>query len=148
MWLSQLRGAATLYMAITGLVYSLLLSNADVQTPIPWVNAVLHYVFPLFMVIDWLLDRMVFPLSFRQGLVFLLYPVLYLAYTMVRGAMVDWYPYPFLEPRSNGYGFVTVMSAFVAVVGLALAWLVCWVSRRGGPDREPATGVPARGSAP
>ena len=70
-WLSQLRGAATLYMAITGMIFSLLLSGADVQTPIPWVNSTLHYVFPLFIVIDWLVDRSVRPLSFKQGLIFL-----------------------------------------------------------------------------
>ena len=62
MWLSQFRGAATLYMAITGMIFSLLLSGADVQTPIPWVNSTLHYVFPLFIVIDWLVDRSVRPL--------------------------------------------------------------------------------------
>ncbi|MGS0687466.1 Pr6Pr family membrane protein [Nakamurella sp. GG22] len=128
-WLSQLRGAATLYMGITGMIFSLLLSGADVQTPIPWVNSVLHYVFPLFIVIDWLVDRSVRPLSFRQGLVFLAYPVAYLAYSMIRGPIVDWYPYPFLDPRTNGYLFVAVMSVFVAIVGLALAWVLCWASR-------------------
>jgi len=51
-WLSQLRGAATLYMGVTGMIFSLLLSGADVQTPIPWVNSVLHYIFPLFIVVD------------------------------------------------------------------------------------------------
>ncbi len=128
-WLSQLRGAATLYMGITGMIFSLLLSGADVQTPIPWVNSVLHYVFPLFIVIDWLVDRSVRPLTFRQGLVFLSYPVAYLGYTMIRGPIVDWYPYPFLDPRDHGYLFVAVMSVFVAVVGLALAWVLCWASR-------------------
>jgi hypothetical protein len=128
-WLSQLRGAATLYMGITGMIFSLLLSGADVQTPIPWVNSVLHYVFPLFIVVDWLVDRSVRPLSFRQGLVFLAYPVAYLTYSMIRGPLVDWYPYPFLDPRTNGYLFVAVMSVFVAIVGLALAWVLCWSSR-------------------
>lgn len=129
-WLSQFRGAATLYMAITGMIFSLLLSGADVQTPIPWVNSTLHYVFPLFIVIDWLVDRSVRPLSFRQGLVFLIYPVLYGAYCLIRGPIVDWYPYPFLDPRTNGYGFVAVMMVVVAIVGLALAWVLCWASRR------------------
>ncbi|MET0866186.1 MAG: Pr6Pr family membrane protein [Nakamurella sp.] len=129
-WLSQLRGAATLYMGITGMIFSLLLSGADVQTPIPWVNSTLHYVFPLFIVIDWLVDRSVRPLAFRQGLIFLVYPVLYGAYSLIRGAIVDWYPYPFLNARDHGYGFVAVMMIFVAVVGLALAWLLCWTSRR------------------
>jgi len=129
-WLSQLRGAATLYMGITGMIFSLLLSGADVQTPIPWVNSTLHYVFPLFIVVDWLVDRSVRPLAFRQGLVFLVYPVLYGVYTLIRGPILDWYPYPFLDPRVHGYLYVVVMMIFVAVVGLALAWLLCWTSRR------------------
>lgn len=128
-WLSQLRGAATLYMGITGMIFSLLLANADVQTPIPWVNSTLHYVFPLFIVIDWLVDRSVRPLSFRQGLIFLIYPVAYGAYCLIRGPIVDWYPYPFLDPRPHGYLFVVVMMVVVAVVGLALAWVLCWASR-------------------
>ena len=128
-WLSLLRGAATLYMAITGMIFSLLLSGADVQTPIPWVNSTLHYVFPLFIVIDWLVDRSVRPLSFKQGLIFLSYPVAYGIYSLIRGPIVDWYPYPFLDPRTNGYTFVAVMMVVVAIVGLALAWLLCWASR-------------------
>jgi len=141
-WLSQLRGAATLYMGITGMIFSLLLSGADVQTPIPWVNSTLHYIFPLFIVIDWLVDRSVRPLSFRQGLIFLAYPVAYGAYALIRGPIVDWYPYPFLDPRLHGYTFVAVMMVFVAVVGLALAWLLCWTSRRDfGRQVEPSSTV-------
>ena len=128
-WLSQLRGAATLYIGVTGMIFSLLLSGADVQTPIPWVNSVLHYVFPLFIVIDWLIDRSVRGLSFRQGLVFLIYPVAYGAYALIRGPIVNWYPYPFLDPRVHGYTYVAVMMIFVAIVGLALAWVLCWTSR-------------------
>jgi hypothetical protein len=141
-WLSQFRGAATLYMGITGMIFSLLLSGADVQTPIPWVNSVLHYVFPLFIVIDWLVDRSVRPLSFRQGLIFLAYPIAYGVYTLIRGPIVDWYPYPFLDPRTLGYPYVAVMMVFVAIVGLALAWLLCWTSRRDfGRQVEPSPTV-------
>ena len=138
-WLSQLRGAATLYMAITGMIFSLLLSGADVQTPIPWVNSTLHYVFPLFIVIDWLVDRSVRPLSFKQGLIFLSYPVAYGAYSLIRGPIVDWYPYPFLDPRTNGYLYVALMMVVVAIVGLALAWLLCWASRWDLGRREQST---------
>ena len=130
LWLSQLRGSATLYMGVTGMIFSLLLSGADVQTPIPWVNSVLHYIFPLFIVVDWLIDRSVRPLTLRQGLIFLAYPIAYLVYTLIRGPVADWYPHPFLDPRTNGYGFVAVMSLFVAVVALLLVWLLCWTSRQ------------------
>src|SRR5688572_7419485 len=41
-----LRGAATLYMSMTGIIYLLLLSGNEValQTTTPWVNMVLHYI--------------------------------------------------------------------------------------------------------
>ena len=79
------------------------------------------------------------PLSLRQGLVFLAYPIAYLAYCLIRGPIVDWYPYPFLDPRTNGYGFVAIMSVFVAVVALLLVWLLCWTSRQD-LGRRPAAG--------
>ncbi len=56
--LEALRGASTLYMAITGVVFAVLLSNIqeDLQLTLPWVNTVLHQVMPIVLVLDWLLD--------------------------------------------------------------------------------------------
>lgn len=143
--LSALRGAATLYMAITGLVYNLLLRGLEesLQTPIPWVNNVLHVSFPIVILLDWLLDRTVRPLPFRVGLVFLLYPLLYLAYSLSRGPIVDWYPYPFLDPRVEGYGNVALMSVLVAVIAAALAFVVCWTTRLGRAGAAPANAAGA-----
>ena len=75
-------------------------------------------------------------------MIFLVYPVAYGAYSLIRGPIVDWYPYPFLDPRVHGYPYVTVMMIFVAIVGLALAWLLCWTSRRDF-GRQAAVGVSA-----
>jgi hypothetical protein len=46
----------------------------------------------------------------------LLFPVLWLAYTLVRGAIWKWYPYPFLDVSSHGYARVVVNALVVAVV--------------------------------
>ena len=45
---SIMRGAATLYMTVTGVVYILLLSGLEesLQMTLPWVNIALHYVMP------------------------------------------------------------------------------------------------------
>ncbi len=146
--LSQFRGAATLYMAITGVVFNLLLRDIteQLQTTLPWVNTVLHVAFPIVIVIDWLVDRTVHRLSYRQGLVFLVYPIAYLVYTLIRGPLVDWYPYPFLDPRSHGYGYVIIMSVIVAVICFLLAWVVCWSSRWGAarPVGDAAARTPVR----
>jgi hypothetical protein len=114
-WLELLRGAATVYMTITGIVYNLLLSNIDVNTPIPWVNVVLHYTIPTIMVIDWLVDLPKTRIPLRTSLIWLGFPLLYLVYSLIRGPIVDWYPYPFLDPRPSGYGSVAVMSLVIAV---------------------------------
>ena len=37
---------------------------------------------------------------------FLVVPVGWLVYTLVRGAFVDWYPYPFVDVGEHGYGVV------------------------------------------
>ena len=37
-------------------------------------------------------------------------------YSLVRGPLVDWYPYPFLDPANGGYGAVAVTSVGIAVV--------------------------------
>ena len=82
---------------------------------------------PVVLVADWLIDPPRHRLSFRIGLAWLLYPLAYLVYTLIRGARVDWYPYPFLDVSRHGYGgvllncavmlvgFVAAAAAFVAV---------------------------------
>lgn len=128
-WLDLTRGAATVYISITGVVYALLLSNIDVNTPLPWANVVLHYLVPVAMVIDWLLDLPERRIEFRSALVWLGYPLVYLAYTLIRGPMVHWYPYPFLNPDPHGYGFVAVMSVCVAIAAAVFVVVAAGATR-------------------
>ena len=53
------RNAAVLYMAITGVVFALLLSGLqeDLQTSASWVDFVVHKLMPVVLVADWLVDR-------------------------------------------------------------------------------------------
>ncbi len=131
--MALLRGAAALYMTITGIVYSLLLSGLEdaLQTQVDWVNTVLHYVMPVVVLADFLLDRTVTPLRFDRAWLWLIYPVLYLIYSEVRGPAVGWYPYPFLDPRPHGVLPVIVTSAAIAVAAVLLAWLLAWTTRVG-----------------
>jgi hypothetical protein len=130
--LDRLRTAATLYISLTFVVYGLLLSGYrdELQTTVIWVDNVVHKIIPLAMLADWLLDPPRLRLSWRDGPTWLLYPLAYVVYSLVRGAVVDWYPYPFLNPdESNGYVGVFAYCLAIAV-GVALAtWAVLWISR-------------------
>ena len=123
----RLRGAAVVYMCVTGVVYALLLRDTDVDTAIVWVNAVVHQVMPVVLVLDWLLDPPAARLRMRDALWWLAYPVAWIAYTMLRGPIAGWYPYPFLDPGPGGYAPVLVTIAVVFVAGAVLCLLVAWV---------------------
>lgn len=128
----MVRGAAVMFMVTTGVVYATLLGGlfnpfADDQT---WMNSVLHQVTPIVMVVDLLLQPPATRITFRQALVWTVYPLLYLAYSLVRGAIVGWYPYAFLNPHEvGGYGGVAVYGLGISAGFLAMTAFVTWLSR-------------------
>lgn len=119
------RGASAVAMAIVGTVYGILLRNEDLGALLPWVNVVLHYLMPVAVVADWLYQPPQSKLSLRQIGYWLIYPLLFLVYTLVRGAIAGWYPYPFLNPdRVAGYGGVALYGLAIFVAFLAVGWLL------------------------
>ena len=127
-----IRGAATLYMATTGVVYGLLLAGYQeaLQTTTPWVDTVVHRFMPLVLVIDWLIVPPANKLTMRQALVWLIYPIAYCVYSLIRGPIVDWYPYPFLDPdESGGYAGVAAYCVGIAAGVVLFSWTIVLVSR-------------------
>jgi hypothetical protein len=41
--------------------------------------------------------------------------LVWVVFTLIRGAIENWYPYPFLDPANGGYGSVAVVSAGIFV---------------------------------
>ncbi|HEY3613687.1 MAG TPA: Pr6Pr family membrane protein [Gaiellales bacterium] len=132
-WLAFLRGAATLYLAITGLVFSLLLAGLEgVEfTAVPWDNLVLHYVMPAVIVGDWLIAPTRRRIAFRSGLSWLAFPLAYVVYSLIRGHSTHWYPYPFLDPGPRGYTGVIQSSIGIALTAAVLVWIVTLLTGSG-----------------
>jgi len=126
------RGAVTLYMTITFLVYTVLLApaSADVGLTAKWVDLVVHFVGPIVVLLDWLVDPPRQSLPLQVVGTWLIFPAVYFAYSLIRGPIVDWYPYPFLDPGQHSYAvivlYAVVILAVFVLVGLALRW---WAGR-------------------
>jgi len=136
------RGGAVVYMSITGIVFTLLLSNTDVDTAIPWVNTVVHELMPLVILADWLVTPPATRLHLRQGLLWLSFPLVWIVYTLIRGSTVNLYPYPFLNPANGGYASVAVYSVGILIAMLVVCALtVLLANASGGVQRraEPAS---------
>ncbi|MDQ6929985.1 MAG: Pr6Pr family membrane protein [Candidatus Eremiobacteraeota bacterium] len=123
-----LRGAAVLSLAIVGLVFSILLAKLE-SNVIPWVNIVLHYVAPAAIIFDWLLDPPRTALKIRDGVWWLALPFAYIAYTLLRGSAVHWYPYPFLNVDLIG-GAVIAYCVAIFALGLVLAVALIAIGNR------------------
>ncbi|WP_199523591.1 Pr6Pr family membrane protein [Micromonospora craterilacus] len=122
---AAVKGAVTLYITITGVVYHLVLANPASPFAMPEPdralgealgNQFLHTVVPLLTVADWvLLDRRG-RLRLRYALWWLAFPLGYLGFALLRGLVVHRYPYPFVDVGALGYGGVAIVAAVLAVV--------------------------------
>jgi hypothetical protein len=125
----RLRGMAVVYMTVVGVVFSILLRNEDLGALRPWINVLLHYVMPVAVVADWLLRPGTTLAGARDWLLVPAGPLLYVVYVLVRGAIVRWYPYPFLDPRLGGYGSVAAHVIAIVALFVMTQWGVAGTTR-------------------
>lgn len=141
------RLAGLLGISVTGVVYATVLAPlVDLDGVAMLTNIGFHYLTPLLAVIGWALFGPWPRFDRRVLLITLAWPVAWLAYTLVRGEIVDWYPYPFIDVGELGYARTLVNSAGVTALLLGVGWLFLTGDRRLG-DRagtQPADELPDR----
>ncbi len=118
------------YMLVTGVVYNLLLRGIPLQPEtVPWSNEILHVWGPLFLLFDLFLGPCRRRLGWRAALGAAIFPVAWIVYTLLRAPLITnpttgapyWYPYPFLDPNTDGWGSVVVYVIVIAVVIVGFA---------------------------
>ncbi|WP_329119416.1 Pr6Pr family membrane protein [Streptomyces sp. NBC_01465] len=131
-------GGALLFICITGLVYNLVLQgDPAVPTPTGWsqaANVLLHMVTPAAALLDWLLFTPPGGLRPRHAGLWLLYPLAYFAFVLVRGALMSpgakaRYPYPFLDVEQHGYAGVLGNAVIYGLIFYALALAIVGLDR-------------------
>lgn len=124
-----IRAASVVYMVFVGIVFNTLLLGVDLGPLKPWINTVHHMVMPVAVLIDWLVWPPRSRISFRTALMWMIFPAVYVVYSLVRGAIVGFYPYPFFNPDAvGGYGGVALYCAGMLVAFVLLAFGVRWVA--------------------
>ncbi|WP_265523198.1 Pr6Pr family membrane protein [Oerskovia flava] len=120
-----------LCIAVTGVVYHTALRGlVDLTGAGVISNLLLHTGAPVVAVMGWLLVGPRPRTGARTVWWSVVLPLAWIAYTFLRGAVVDWYPYPFLDVSAIGYPQALASTAVVAVLFLALAAVVGVVDRR------------------
>lgn len=117
-----LRLNGVLCIAVTGIVdHAVLAKDADFRGWAEVANFLLHTVAPVVGVLGWLLFGPRGKTDSRIVAWSIVYPLLWLVFTLVRGEFVGFYPYPFVNVTEHGYGRVLLNCLLVAILFLALA---------------------------
>jgi hypothetical protein len=109
-------------ITITGLVYHTVLGRLfDLESWALVADNLIHTVVPILGVLGWLIFG---PRGLTSKPVVrssVLFPVAWLIFTLIRGSIVHFYPYPFVDVGALGYVRVLINCVWVAVLYLGLA---------------------------
>jgi hypothetical protein len=135
----SVKAALVVYIIIVGAVYSYLLSHLyTLQGWQVFTNALLHDVIPILYPLYWLLFMEKGFLQWRDPLRWLIFPLAFFIYSMVRGELFGVYPYPFIDVAMIGYVAVACNAAFLAAAFLALGIILTALDRALAGRRQPA----------
>jgi len=112
----EVQTASAVYILIVGIIYVTVLQRLWKPQGLQWLaDIILHYAIPALYTIYWLTIVPKGHSKWKHCFRWLIYPALYFAYSIVRGAVTGWYPYPFLNVKQNGFNN-TLLNA-VAILG-------------------------------
>ncbi|AUM71553.1 hypothetical protein C0J56_23730 [Pseudomonas fluorescens] len=122
--LPGVRSGIAVSIALVSLAYNLLLRH--LWQPEGWqfvADELLHDVMPLLYIVYWW--RYVPKGTLRLGHIglWVIYPLVYFAYLLLRGDLLAAYPYPFIDVANLGYPqvFINAGGILAGFVGIALA---------------------------
>lgn len=127
--LSTARAVVTSLLLVAGIVFALMVLQAPAagyRIDVPWSDQILHFVLPAATLADWVLSPGRQRVRWRSLGITLGYPVVWGVATLIRGSIVGWYPYFFLDPAQAGYPTPFILFS-AAALGLFAAVQACLV---------------------
>lgn len=126
----SVQSAIALYIFIVSLVYNLVLRGLLVLTGWQFfLDNMLHVVVPILYILFWLFYRTKGILKWQDGMYWIFFPLFYLLYSLIRGSIIKWYPYPFLNAIKYGYAQVILNILIMLVVFLVAGLILIFITR-------------------
>ncbi|MCS5718770.1 Pr6Pr family membrane protein [Herbiconiux sp. CPCC 205763] len=125
-----LRFDAMLGIIITGLVYEGIL--AALVHPTGWALAAtigFHYISPWATLIGWFIFGPRPRMPWSTTLLAFIWPVAWLVFTFVVGAIMNWYPYPFLDVTLIGFADSLRNCLVILLIGVIIAVVLTLLDR-------------------
>lgn len=126
-----LRLTGLIAITVTFVIYHTALSNlVELDGWAAVADQLVHTVAPVLAVVSWLVAGPRGQADERTAAWSLAAPAAWVAFTLVRGEVIGFYPYPFVDVDEYGYGRVALNIALIGVLFYALARGAVWLDRR------------------
>lgn len=123
--------AITIYIVVVGLIYNIALRG--LASPVGWArlaDELLHVISPLIVLFFWIFFVKKSTLQYRQAITWLAYPLLYVIFIVVRGYLINKYPYPFIDVVQLGYPKAILNAIVILLIFWLLSLLLILISKK------------------
>ena len=109
--------AVAVYITVVGLVYNVILRYIwDPQGLQFIVDELLHTFNPVWFILFWFIYKSKTSIKWKDVILFLIYPLVYILYVFARGAISGFYPYPFINVSELGYETAILNAFYITLV--------------------------------
>ena len=123
--------AISVYITVVALIYNTILRFLWVLEGWPMVlNELLHVIVPVMFVIYWTFFVAKSQLKWSSLGFWLIYPLCYTIFVLIRGSFADFYPYPFLNVTKLGIEKVILNCVAITLLFAFLSALFLYIGRR------------------
>jgi len=125
-----LRLDTILMISVTGIIYQGLLASGAKNVGLELVtNFFLHQLTPIVVVVVWLLVGPRRQFKWLDIPLALILPIVWAVFALVRGTVINAYPYGFLDTDKHGLGTVIVTVIAIAIFGVIISAIYLGLDR-------------------
>jgi hypothetical protein len=123
-------GVTTFFIATVGILYSLLLRGLlELSGGARLADFILHDAIPALIVLYWLIFAQKGLLKGRDPWIWLIYPILYAIYALIRGGFDSKYAYPQIDAAQIGWPQTAINVAALLVGFLVMGYILVGLDR-------------------
>lgn len=122
--------ALVVYILIVGIVYNIILRW--LWQPEGWqrlADELLHVGVPVLAFLYWFFYHRKVVIPWKKSFYWLIYPLVYCLYVLLRGSTSKFYPYPFIDVEQLGYPAVVINCLYVTAAFLLVSLLLIAAGR-------------------
>ena len=128
---AKTQAAVAVYILVVGIVYNTVLRFLWAPSGMQrLVDELLHSIVPAWYLMYWILFAHKKGLKWAYAINWLWVPFIYLIYIMLRGAVTNIYPYPFMDAYNHGYPKVIISCIVILLLFLFLSFIFIATGRR------------------